>query len=203
MKKTGTMLIITLLVLLAALLVVARVRASGAVYVDPPYPLQNPVWLPWVGHDTASGPSPYRVTGHLEYIWGDVYRCQLIRLAELWYYDPHTGSGYVILDNAFNPGDITDENGFFILDEVLDENGIPYDIATTDHVFIVGRPDMGAEGVAYDIIESPLVFDLYAGQVRDVGTIQAKEVNQYCWADPDSGRQVWQIETVNGEMRIK
>jgi hypothetical protein len=183
----------------AAILVVAV--GSAAVYVDPPNPPLNPVYLPWVGVKTENG-APYRVIGQLQYQWGEAYDCQLIRLAELWYYDPQTGEGYIILDNAFNPGDITDDFGNFILDEVLDENGIPYDIATTDHILIIGKPDAGPEGVAYDIIEWPLVLDVYAGQVVDVGVVSAKAINLYCWPDPDSGG-VWEFETIGGEIVLK
>jgi hypothetical protein len=193
--------VLSVLCMMIVILPVAVVARASA-YVDPPNPPENPVWLPWVGVKTENG-APYRVVGKLEYQWGEIYDCQLIRLAELWYYNPKTGEGYIILDNAFNPGDITDESGYFILDEVLDEFGIPYDIATTDHVLIIGKPDEGPEGVAYDIIEWPLVLDVYAGQTVDVGTVQAKAINQYCWPDPENQGGAWEFQTINGQIVLK
>lgn len=197
MKKTGTMLIIALLVLLAALLVVARARAEDG----------QPVYLPMVGRETGRG--PYRVTGTLEKIYPiEAYSCQIIHLCEVYDYDPNTGTGIFACDWANDPGDITGDAekegevaGEFLLNEVLDENGIPVDIPTSDWLFVVGMPDCG-EGYCYDIVEWPII-KLYPGSVVDVGTIYAKDVRQYCWADPeDGGRMVFEFATVNGEMVI-
>lgn len=165
-------------------------------------------YMPQVG--MATGRGPFQVRGILEFIWPPLpQKCQIIHVIELYDYNDLTGTGTFVYDAANNPGDITSElDGSFILNEVLDENGIPVDIPTSDWIFMVGMPDCMD---CYDIIESP-VIKLYAGQAVDVGTIYSREVRQYCWSDPDldedneskydKGRWLFRFETIDGEMII-
>lgn len=165
-------------------------------------------YMPQVGMRTGRG--PFQVRGILEFIFPPgPQKCQIVHVIELYDYDPNTGTGIFVYDTANDPGDITsEEDGSFVLNEVLDENGIPVDIPTSDWLIMVGMPDCAD---CYDIIESP-VIKLYAGQVVNVGTVYSREVRQYCWSDPDTdednvskydnGRWLFEFETINGEMVI-
>lgn len=190
--------ILAVIALLALGLMVTRASAQE----EPPAPA---VYLPMVGNKTSKG--PYRVTGVL-YLYGDTtYNCVLIRLGELWYYDPATGTGIFVLDDAFCAGDITGDPkkgevpGWFKLDEVLDENGVPIEVLTKDHILIIGKPGDCLE--CYDVIEWPLVFGLYPGQTQHIERVYARQlIREYCWPDPDEYGKAWTFETVDGEFVI-
>lgn len=100
------------------------------------------------------------VTGRVVNTSGEPYQNLTVRLAEVYYATDNPEQGAYVLDAAFSPGGVTDQNGYFIIPE----------INPMDYVLVLGSPD-----AAYKIIENEVgkakVWHTEAGQILDMGEI--------------------------------
>ncbi len=111
---------------------------------------------------TYAAPSADKTTviGRVVNTSGQPYQNLTVRLAEVYYATDDPTQGAYVLDAAFSPGGITDQDGYFI---------IP-DIKPMDYVLVLGSPD-----AAYKIIENEegkaKVWHTEAGKILDMGEI--------------------------------
>jgi len=100
------------------------------------------------------------VMGRVVNTSGEPYKDLIVRLAEVYYATDDPNKGAYVLDTAFSPGGITDQDGYFI---------IP-DIKPMDYVLVLGSPD-----AAYKIVENEegkaKVWHTEAGKILDMGEI--------------------------------
>lgn len=89
----------------------------------------------------------------------------VVRLAEVYYTDENSSpaNGIYVLDNAFDPSSITNEDGFFVFTN----------IEARDYVIIVGDIHL-----KYTVISNqdgtPKVWTIQPNQIIDLGTIQVE-----------------------------
>ena len=87
-----------------------------------------------------------------------------VRLAEVVRVeDPEVGSDIYVLDQAFSPGAITDENGVFVVEN----------IEAKEYVIIVGDVERAYE-VFNDDSGKPKVWNALPDQILDVGVLEVK-----------------------------
>lgn len=113
--------------------------------------LASPLQQPDDGKGTIVGQVTSRITG------GPIANVA-VRLAEVY---RQGNEGVFVLDDAFSPGDLTDEHGRFIIENV----------EAKEYVIVVGDVN-----VAYEIITEPSgmarVWNIAANQVFDVGNLR-------------------------------
>ena len=111
---------------------------------------------------TYAAPSADKTTviGRVVNTSGEPYKELIVRLAEVYYATDDPNQGAYVLDTAFSPGGITDQDGYFI---------IP-DIKPMDYVLVLGSSD-----AAYKIVENEegkaKVWHTEAGKILDMGEI--------------------------------
>ena len=111
---------------------------------------------------TYAAPSADKTTviGRVVNTSGQPYQNLTVRLAEVYYATDNPEQGAYVLDAAFSPGGVTDQNGYFIIPE----------ISPMDYVLVLGSPDS-----AYKIIENEegkaKVWHTEAGKILDIGEI--------------------------------
>ncbi|MFZ3069769.1 MAG: hypothetical protein WA110_01420 [Anaerolineaceae bacterium] len=106
-------------------------------------------------------PENTTVVGRVVNTSDEPYAELTIRLAEVYYSDEDPTEGAYVLDTAFSPSAVTDQDGNFIFEN----------ITVMDYVLVLGNPDS-----AYKIIEDDnakaKVWKTEAGKVLDVGEIK-------------------------------
>jgi hypothetical protein len=133
------------------LLLACQVSAPGAAFVSPPPPPATSVPPPAAGKAT--------VVGQVLSLNSRAPLANIpVRLAEVYRQGDQAA---MVLDGAFSPGDITDDQGQFVIE----------DVAPGEYVIIVG--DVTAE---YEVIAEPpgkaRVWELASDQVLNAGILQ-------------------------------
>lgn len=102
------------------------------------------------------------LTGYLVDDQGIPLKNTTIRLAEVYRQSENSENGAYLLDTAFSPGTVSDENGFFFFQN----------IEPKEYVIVIGD----VENNNYEIISQqnglPKVWVVIANQVIDIGTIK-------------------------------
>lgn len=140
-------------ILLISLFCLALLAACNAINTPTPTLTPTPTQLAPAADKTT-------VMGRVVNTSGQPYKDLIIRLAEVYYATDDPTQGAYVLDTAFSPGGITNQDGYFI---------IP-DINPMDYVLVLGSPD-----AAYKIIENEegkaKVWHTEAGKILDMGEI--------------------------------
>jgi hypothetical protein len=84
-----------------------------------------------------------------------------LRLAEVYRSDDGESDGAYILDTAFSPGTISDENGYFVFS----------DIEPMEYVLVLGNPENVYE-IITDESGKAKVWEPEANQVLDIGELR-------------------------------
>lgn len=92
---------------------------------------------------------------------GDPVSNLQLRLAEVYRSEDESSDGAYILDTAFSPGAISDENGYFVFTN----------IEPMDYVLVLGNPEKVYE-IITDESGKAKVWETEANQVLDIGELR-------------------------------
>lgn len=91
-----------------------------------------------------------------------------VRLTDVVWDDAHENA-YTVFNDAQNPGVMTDEQGFFVLENVSDK----------EYIMFFSRFGGIDEDVVFvldpDKVDTGQIFDFEAGEVTDLGTLEIRE----------------------------
>lgn len=134
------------------LVLVFFLNACGPSKVSPKAPEITPPSKPEKGQATVTGQLIAKKTGE------PLVRA-IVRLAEVY---REGEQGAYVLDEAFSPGAWTDDNGYFIFENIL----------PMEYVLAYG-PEPGLYKVITDPDDKPRIWNLEPDQILDFGVIKA------------------------------
>lgn len=121
-----------------------------------------------ISHQEKSLPSPETgkaiIIGRVLDLNGNSLKGTTIRLAEVYRESQASENGAFVLDTAFSPGAVTDENGFFTV----------LNISPGEYVLVVGDVENNNYTIVAQENGQPRVWRVSADQILDMGTLKVR-----------------------------